>query len=483
MLKFISVPDFNADLNICFLTEDQVKSGKLNLNSEDKKSLNALIKKNRFFKAKAGESSVVPFRNTSLCLIGLGCEKDLTPTQLRTVIRNNLISHLTGPFKSILIIPHNDANDTLISFVEAVNIGTYVWDKYKTSKNTSVPLYRRNVLIVGKRTTEVTRAIISTDGVNLARDLVNENADICNSLFIESIIKQIIRGKKNIRLSVFNDIDLKRKGLGLHLAVNQGSANPAKLIIVEYNGDKKRGLYTGFVGKGLTFDTGGLNLKPTGSIETMKIDMGGCAAVIGTLKNIIALNVKKNILFVCAVAENVTGSKSYKPGDVLLGYAKKSVEVLNTDAEGRLVLADAMAYIIKNYKIKNLIDVATLTGACVVALGHDYTGLMTNDDSLAESILLSAARTDDRAWRLPLYPELKTAVSSQIADIANLGSPRGAGGAITAAEFLRQFVGTTSWAHLDIAGTAYVDSAQRMYFGHGATGAGVRLMTDFLSNN
>ncbi|MCK5083686.1 MAG: leucyl aminopeptidase family protein, partial [Candidatus Omnitrophica bacterium] len=288
---------------------------------------------------------------------------------------------------------------------------------------------------------------------------------------------------KNISLEILNKKEMKAKKLGLHLAVNQGSKKEPKLIIVKYNGASKKGDYTAFIGKGITFDTGGLNIKPSGHIETMRLDMGGTAAVIGTLKNTIALNLKKNVLFVCALAENAVSSGAYKPGDVIRSYSGKTVEVANTDAEGRLVLADAIAYVVKNYKPSRIIDIATLTGACVVALGNDYTGLMTTDDKFSRGLVRSSNETDDRAWRLPIYPELKDAVKSKIADIRNLGFPKGAAGTITAAEFLHQFTEGTTWAHLDIAGTAFDEGGGRMYFGSGATGAGVRLVTHYLQNN
>jgi leucyl aminopeptidase len=293
----------------------------------------------------------------------------------------------------------------------------------------------------------------------------------------------LVRGKKHISIETLNKKQMQAKKLGLHLAVNQGSNKEPKLIIVKYNGAAHNSNYTAFIGKGMTFDTGGINLKPSGSIETMRIDMSGAAAVVGTLQNAIALNLKKNVLFVVGLAENAIGSRAYNPGDVICGYAGKTVEVANTDAEGRLVLADAIAYVVKNYKPARLIDIATLTGACVVALGHDYTGLMTNDDKFSRQLVRSSNETDDRVWRLPIYPELKKSVESKIADIRNLGYPKGAAGTITAAEFLHQFTEGTTWAHLDIAGTAFDDGQGKWYFGHGATGAGVRLITYYLQNN
>ena len=217
-------------------------------------------------------------------------------------------------------------------------------------------------------------------------------------------------------------------------------------------------------------------------METMRTDMSGAAAVAGTMKNVLNFSLKRNIFFVFVLAENAIGSGAFKPGDVFRSYSGKTVEIANTDAEGRLILADAISYVIRNYKPSSIVDIATLTGACVVALGHDYTGLMSNDDELSRCLVRSSNETDDRVWRLPVYKELKDAVKSQIADIKNLGFSKGAAGALTGAEFLHQFVGDTKWAHLDIAGTAFVENQERFYFGHGATGAGVRLLTHYLKN-
>ena len=268
--------------------------------------------------------------------------------------------------------------------------------------------------------------------------------------------ESLIKGKKNISLEILNRKELKAKGLNLHLAVNQASNKEPKLIIVRYNGGKKNEGYTAIIGKGMTFDTGGLNLKPTGSIETMKMDMSGAAAVCGILKNVLTLGIKKNLFFVLGIAENSIGSAAYKPGDVITGYAGKSVEIGNTDAEGRLVLADAFAYVVKNYKPARMIDLATLTGACVVALGFDYSGLFSNNDELACQLIEASNKTDDRIWRLPVYSELKEYIKSPIADLKNTSNIKG-GGAITAAEFLHQFTEGTTWAHLDIAGSAYAE--------------------------
>lgn len=432
------------------------------------------------FTADDGELFPVFFKGKIILLVGIGKISQLSLTSLRTAVRKALLSPFLNKINDIEIIPHSQTEETIKAVIEAVMIGGYVWRKYITKDQSSVSVERKNICIATLPKGIYQETLRICQGVNFARDLVNDNADTVNSAFIEKAVRGIIKGKRNISIAVLNRKELKAKGLNLHLAVNLGSRNEPKLIIVRYAGAGSKKGYTAIVGKGITFDSGGLNLKPTGSIETMRTDMSGAAAVAGILKNAIALNIKKNILFVCALAENAIGSGSYKPGDVLTGYNGTTVEIANTDAEGRLVLADAIAYTVKNHHPEFIIDIATLTGACVIALGPDYSGLMSNDDSMADQLLALSRETDDRAWRLPIYTELKDHIKSQIADIKNTGLPKGAAGTCSAGEFLRQFVGDTKWLHLDIAGTAFAQNQGRLYFGYGATGAGVRLLTEYL---
>jgi len=414
--------------------------------------------------------------------VGLGSMDKLSLTDLRVFLRKALLTISLKKARTVEIIPHRRDDATIIAIIEGVMIGTYVWDKYKSKDLSDKTVKDKQVTIAAEQHKKYTDAIAVCQGVKLTRDLVNDNADTVTSEYLEKTLRGLIKGQKKIRLEILNRKELKAKGLYFHLAVNQASNKEPKLIIARYNGGRNNEGYTAIVGKGLTFDTGGLNLKPTGSIETMKIDMSGAAAVCGVLKNVLALGIKKNLLFVLGIAENSIGSNAYKPGDVITGYAGKSVEIGNTDAEGRLVLADAIAYVVKNYKPARIIDLATLTGACVVALGFDYSGLFSNNDELARQLLEASKETDDRAWRLPVYPELKEYIKSPIADLKNTSSVKG-GGASTAAEFLHQFTEGTPWAHLDIAGSAYTEGARRMYFGFGATGAGVRLLTHYLSHS
>lgn len=415
-----------------------------------------------------------------ILLVGVGEETKNNSTSLRCTVRQAVLSSYLKKLPTVEIVPHNSDETTIKSILEGILIGAYSWDKYKNTSEKIVKAIDKEYTLVAAAKKTYAETIMTCQGLTLTRNLINDNADTVDSDFIETTILGLIRGKKNIDLEILNRKELKAKGLNLHLAVNQGSLKDPKLIIVKYSGAGKDQGYTALVGKGITFDTGGLNLKPTGHIETMRCDMSGAAAVIGTLKNVLALNLKANIIFAVGVAENCIGSGAYKPGDVFRGYNGKTVEILNTDAEGRLVLADALAYIEKNYKPSRFIDLATLTGACVIALGYDYTGLVSNDDNLARELVQVSQDTDDRAWQLPSYVEMKEYVKSEVADLKNVGLPRGAAGALTAAEFLRNFVNDTPWVHLDIAGTAFVDGKGRQYYGHGATGAGVRLLTAFL---
>ncbi len=414
--------------------------------------------------------------------VGLGKSDKLTLTDLRIQVRKAVLSSFLKKIKSVGVIPHIKDDAAVKAIIEGICIGTYTWDKYKSKDKDNSTIKDKNFVMVVEAKKEYEQTAVICEGVKLTRDLVNDNADFVTSEYLEKTVKELVKGRKDVSLEILNKEELKTKGLGFHLAVNQASNKEPKLIIVRYKGGKKDEDYTAIVGKGMTFDTGGLNLKPSNHIETMKIDMSGAGAVCGILKNALKLNIKKNLLFVLGIAENSIGSVAYKPGDVIVGYAGKSVEIGNTDAEGRLVLADAFSYIVKNYKPVRIIDMATLTGACVVALGFDYSGLFSNNEGLAQDLLKSAEETDDRAWRLPIYAEIKEYIKSPIADLKNTSSIRGAG-ASTAAEFLHQFVGDTSWAHLDIAGSAYVEGQGRFYFGHGATGAGVRLLTNYLLNN
>ena len=462
MIKVIASPSTKADATVILLSDTQQHP-----------KLHKELDKGEIFPVLEGKKV--------LLFVGLGKVDKISLTQLRIDIRKVFLSGYLKTARTVDIIPHQDEVSYVTAILEGYLLGTYVWDKYKSKDPADKTVRHKEVSVVAKKKDRYEEVIAIAQGVTLTRDLVNDNADVVISDFLEKTVRELIKGKANTKIEVLNQKELKSKGLNLHLAVNQGSDKEPKLIIVSYEAGNKKDGFTAIVGKGMTFDTGGLNLKPSNSIETMKIDMAGAAAVCGILKNVIKLGIKKNLLFVLGIAENAIGPGAYKPGDVFTGYAGKSVEIGNTDAEGRLVLADAFAYLVKNYKPVRIIDMATLTGACVVALGFDYTGLFSNNDDLAKDLIDASKATDDREWRLPIYPEMREYVKSPIADLKNISSVKGAG-ASTAATFLSEFVGDTQWAHLDIAGTSFVEGAGRFYFGHGATGSGVRLISQYLLN-
>lgn len=482
MINFHEPAQFDKKGTIVLISEEQAKSKKYAINNKKIISeLNFLVKAKQF-NGENGQCFPLVHNDRVILLAGIGKKKNFSLSMLRIIVRNTVSSGNLRMIKDIEIIPFEKKDEVVQAIIDGVIIGTYKWRKYLSKKEDDKGIIDKNVTVAVKKKKLYDDIVKICEATNTARNLINENADIANSVFIEKEIRRIIKGQKKFSLKVLDEKELKKEGLGLHLAVNQGSRSEPKLIIVKYSGGTASSETTAVVGKGVTFDTGGINLKPSGHLETMRMDMSGTAAVVGLIKAMVSLKPKLNIIFVCALAENAISAHAYKPGDVIMGYAGKTVEVLNTDAEGRLVLADAISYIVKNYKPNKLIDIATLTGACIVALGHDYTGLVSNDDKFSRDLVRASNDSDDRIWRLPTYPELKYSVESKIADIKNLGFPGGAGGAITAAEFLRQFTGNTTWAHLDIAGTAFVDGESRQYFRHGGTGAGVRLLSYYFLN-
>ena len=290
-----------------------------------------------------------------------------------------------------------------------------------------------------------------------------------------------IAKKYKLKITVFNEDKINEMGMGGLAGVSRGSDVDCKLVILEYKTKKKNAPTLAFVGKGITFDSGGLSLKPPRYMETMKEDMSGAAAVIATMEAIAQLKPEVNVIGVTPLAENLPSGKATKPGDIVCFYNGKTAEVKNTDAEGRLVLADALAYTVKHYKPDMMIDLATLTGACAHALGPFFSCMMSQHDALVKKVEAASQSSGDRVWRLPFDNDYKKAIQSPIADICNIGDNKYMAGAITAGFFLQNFVGKTPWVHLDIAGTAF-NVPDRPYYRPGATGVGVRLLVDLAMN-
>jgi len=308
-------------------------------------------------------------------------------------------------------------------------------------------------------------------GVAVAREFANRPANHCTPTYLAEQAKKLAR-EHRLKLEVLDRKDVEKLGMGSFLAVAQGSDEPLKFIVARYEGAARSQPPVVLVGKGITFDTGGISIKPSAEMDEMKFDMGGAASVLGTLRAIAELKPKLNLVCIVPACENMPSGRAIKPGDVVTSLSGQTIEILNTDAEGRLILCDALTYA-ERFKPAVVVDVATLTGACVIALGHHNSGLFTADDALAEQLLGASREALDPCWRMPLDEEYDDALKSNFADMGNVG-PR-AGGSITAAMFLRRFTGKYRWAHLDIAGTAWKSGANK-----GATGRPVPLLTHFV---
>jgi len=311
------------------------------------------------------------------------------------------------------------------------------------------------------------------EGVRFARELANLPPNICNPAYIAEQAATFAESQDKVSCNVLDHVEMEKLGFGSLLAVGRGSVNKPKLVVLEYKGGNEGDKPYAFVGKGITFDTGGISLKPGPGMEEMKFDMGGAAGVLGGFIAAVKMGLKLNLVCVVPAAENMPDGDSYRPGDVLTSLSGLTIEVLNTDAEGRLILCDALTYTAQTFQPQVLIDAATLTGACVIALGKHATGLMSRHDDLAAELIAAGEQTLDRAWRLPLWDDYQVQLDSGFADVANIGGK--SAGAITAACFLSRFTEGQRWAHLDIAGTAWDEGRKGM-----ATGRPVTLLAQWL---
>jgi leucyl aminopeptidase len=317
------------------------------------------------------------------------------------------------------------------------------------------------------------------EGVSLTRELVTEPANI---LYPESFVQRVRAALDGtgVEIEVLDRAQMEKLGMGALLGVAQGSARDARLMVLKWNGGASGGQPTAFVGKGVTFDTGGISIKPAAGMEAMKWDMGGAGAVAGAIKALALRKAKANVVGICGMVENMPGGNAQRPGDVVTTLSGQTVEVINTDAEGRLVLADAVAYVQRTCKPGTIIDLATLTGAILVSLGREWAGLFSNDEKLASALLEAASETGDKLWRMPLGEPFDRMIDSPIADMKNVG-PR-EGGSITAAQFIKRFIENgVKWAHIDMAGKAWAEKAGSTY-DKGATGYGVRLLDQYVAD-
>ncbi len=430
-------------------------------------------------KGEYGDLDIRYEGNETLIYCGLGKESDLTSKALRNCAADGIrkISELKR--KDCAVSLPEDREDYAEALIEGIVLGSYTFSKYKSEKQKqpeSAEILSSS--ITASRANGIRKL---SESVCYARDLVNENAGDMTPQDLASEARKL--GKSSaLSCKIMDMNEIKRNGMGLLEAVGKGSEIPPKLIILEYTTSKTTKPHL-LVGKGITFDSGGINLKPSGHIETMRADMAGGAAVLGTMRALSQLKPRGiNVVGVVPAAWNAIGSHAFIPGDIYKSFSGKSVEIKNTDAEGRLVLADALSYCIKKYKPKHTVDLATLTGAILYALGSFKAGVFSNNDELSRSLIDAGEKTGELLWKMPLEKEHSEAMKGELADLRNTSKlPRGHASSSTAAAFIKEFVSDAPWAHIDIAGTAFNEQEQSGITPKSGTGFGVRLLYRYLT--
>ena len=463
------------------------------LNEDVKKYIKSAFK-NKLFFGKYKESffsHIIDGNIKNILLLGAGEDKKLYKNRFFYLMKSLTdfikqkqfekisisINHLQNIYENEPTLEKTYLYEEIVKYIEN---SLYSFEYYKKNKNSFNKTKEINFLIEDKKDIEIIEKHIKiaqtiSGGVNFTRDLGNQPPNICNPTYLEKISKEICNKHKNLSIEIIEKNEMEKLNMGAFLAVASGSSNPPKMIVINYknnNAVNKKPII--FVGKGITFDTGGHSLKPSNSMVGMKYDMCGAASVLGVTKIVSELNLPINFIGVLACAENMPGADAARPDDIVKTHEGISVEILNTDAEGRLVLCDALSYI-KKYDPEIIIDIATLTGACVVALGKEHSGLFSNNQNLAKALIHAGNYSNDKCWQLPISKEYSKQLKSNFADIANIG---GEAGSITAACFLYQFVKDNKWAHLDVAGTAGTFSGNNKQ----ATGRPVPLLIRYLMN-
>lgn len=466
-------------------------------------ALNGLIKKiikEEDFKGKTG--SILTIRTNEsktikakkVIVVGLGKKSDFNLNAVRKASASAIRAAKKEKAKTVCSILHGagegkmDAKEAAQALTEVSQLALYEFVKYK-SKDKNEPKHEIQTLIIAEIDRSklkdieagIKRGNIVARAQKLARDLVTEPALSATPTKLANVARQVARENK-LKIKVLDKAACKRLNMGAFLAVAQGSEEPPKFIEIKYTptGKKKKPKkHIAIVGKGVTFDSGGLSIKPANSMETMKDDMSGAAAVIGTMSTMRELKPDVAVTMIVAATENMPSGTAYRPGDVIRAMNGKTIEVLNTDAEGRVTLADAISYVVKQ-KPDEIIDLATLTGACVVALGDTASGVMTNNQKLVEKLIKAGNETGERMWQLPLYDEDREKIKSDIADMINTGS-KGKSGAQNGAVFIEKYVNDIPWVHIDIAGPSWIDK-EDAYGPKGPTGVGVRTLINYLTN-
>jgi len=419
-------------------------------------------------------------------LIGLGTRSGFGRKQYRKALQSTVQSlGKTGAVNAVVYLALEEVADLDAQYRARIVAEVFCAQLYKipdlkTSTKPKAPrLTSVSVAVADARASKAATEGLRIgaalgSGLALARDLANLPPNVCTPTYLGTRAQALAKDFSSIKTKVLDETGIKALKMGAFLAVTQGSDQPPRLIVCEYRGAKKDTAPICLVGKGITFDSGGISLKDPPAMDEMKFDMSGAAAVLGALRTIAELELPINLVVIVASCENMPSGGAVKPADIVTTMSGQTVEILNTDAEGRLILCDAITYS-RRFKPAAVIDVATLTGACIIALGNHYSGLMSNTEALADELETAGIRADDRAWRMPVGEEYVDQLKSNFADIANVGGREG--GACTAASFLGKFAKDLQWAHLDVAGTAWLGGAHK-----GSTGRPVPLLVDFLIN-
>ena len=430
--------------------------------------------------------------NKNLLVFELSSKKKIVLVSIKKNIRLSDIENLGAEFYGRINYGKNTDyyinSDSIVDkhknfighFLHGLKLKSYEFDKYKSKKTTRI--ISINVIgIKNKLSTQIQlRFKALEEGTFYARDLVSEPGNI---LHPDEYAKRINSLKKfGLKINIYDEKKLKKLGMNSLLGVGQGSVRGSYLVTMEWKGLKNNSKPLAFVGKGVCFDTGGISLKPAKFMEDMTYDMAGSAVVVGLMKNLALRKAKVNAVGVVGLVENMPGGNAQRPGDIVKSYSGKTIEILNTDAEGRLVLADALTFTEKKFKPKFMIDLATLTGAIIVSLGSEYAGLFSNDDKLSKQLINAGENVEEKLWRMPLHKNYDKLINSKNADMQNINYVGGAG-STTAAQFLQRFIlNKTPWAHLDIAGMAFSKYGGALNSG-GATGFGVRLLNKLIEEN
>jgi leucyl aminopeptidase len=472
-LNFVSkIPKEAKDYEVIFLNQKKLKKRDLIGLSKSVFS-NKLFTEQNFLKKDFNNKSYI-FVNCVNSKVSLDFEK--LGSKLFLFLKDNKIEN------SFVSVSSNSlTNIQLDKIFHGAQLKSYDFNIYKSDKKKEVKI---NLNVIGEnvKKNNLLRGKLNAllDGIFFTRDLVSEPGNV---LHPDEYAKRILKLKKHgLKITVYDKKKLKKLGFNALLGVGQGSIRGSYLVTIEWRGDNKKTKPLAFVGKGVCFDTGGISLKPAKFMEDMTYDMAGSATVVGLMKTLALRKSKINAVGVVGLVENMPGGNAQRPGDIVKSYSGKTIEVLNTDAEGRLVLADALTYTEQKFKPSLIIDLATLTGAIIVALGSEYAGMWSNNDKLSKQLYEAGEQVDEKLWRMPLHENYNKLMNSKNADMQNINYVGGAG-STTAAQFLQRFIiNKTPWAHLDIAGMAFSKYAGALNSG-GATGYGVRLLNKFIEDN